>query len=225
MLTLSKMQSKKRNQFAQRHSKLVHKIVHRIKSSCNEPYEDLYQIGFIGLLKAVDRFNPELKNAFSSFAVPYIEGEIRHYLRDQVPRVKLPRSAIEKFGQVKRLRKHFISLGREVNEQEIAKKIGLSQEQWDFIMSVNNRQITLSFDELPYEPAVSSSEETNYEEVYGCLSQLSATQRYVLIQRYFLGKSYADISKDMKLSSTSVEAIATESIALLNSSLSEIYAA
>jgi RNA polymerase sigma-B factor len=53
--------------------------------------DDLKQVGCIGLMKAVRRFRPELGNAFSSFAIPYIRGEIQHYLRDRIPLIRPPR--------------------------------------------------------------------------------------------------------------------------------------
>src|SRR5512141_377881 len=80
-----------RNQLVQINAGLVRKIAHRVSHQCSEPYEDLEQIGYIGLIRAIERFNPGQGCAFSSFAVPYIRGEMLHFLRDRGTTVKIPR--------------------------------------------------------------------------------------------------------------------------------------
>jgi RNA polymerase sigma-B factor len=210
-----------RNDAVTKHAKLVHKIVHRMIRKCTEPYEDLYQVGCMGLIKAVNRFDESLGNAFSSFAVPYIEGEIRHYLRDQAPGLKIPRDALEKHGHVKRLRKHFSNLNRQIHESEIAAKIGLSEGQWQFIEQVNSGNLSISWDELAYEPKIDGedNEADNsavYEGVYEGLSRLTSRHRYVITQRYFVGRDIPEIAKNLKISITTVEANISEAIYLLN---------
>jgi RNA polymerase sigma-B factor len=80
-----------RNQLVRLNAGLVRKIAHRVSHQCSEPYEDLEQIGYIGLIRAIERFNPSQGCAFSSFAVPYIRGEMLHFLRDRGTAVKIPR--------------------------------------------------------------------------------------------------------------------------------------
>ncbi|MEO0410055.1 MAG: sigma-70 family RNA polymerase sigma factor, partial [Cyanobacteria bacterium P01_A01_bin.135] len=82
---------KLRNQLVQLNVGLVRKIAHRISHQCAEPYEDLEQIGHIGLIRAIERFDPTQGCAFSSFAVPYIRGEMLHFLRDRGSSVRVPR--------------------------------------------------------------------------------------------------------------------------------------
>ena len=79
-----------RNQLVQLNVGLVRKIAHRVSHQCAEPYEDLEQIGYLGLIRAIERFNPHQGCAFSSFAVPYIRGEMLHFLRDRAGTVKIP---------------------------------------------------------------------------------------------------------------------------------------
>jgi RNA polymerase sigma-B factor len=216
---------RERNRFAEKHQKLVHKVVHRYVKKCSEPYDDLYQVGFIGLLKAVDRFDPKLENAFSSFAIPKIEGEIKHYLRDQVPSLKVPRYALEKFAQVKRLRKHFIACDRQLSEEQIAQKIGISCEQWQEIANLNSPPAKVSWDELLYEPDVNekSIDDIAGSVVYDALAQLTSRHRYCIAQRYLLGKQIEDISISLKLSSANINALIAEAICLMNLYLSENY--
>ncbi|HEY9861867.1 MAG TPA: sigma-70 family RNA polymerase sigma factor, partial [Candidatus Obscuribacterales bacterium] len=77
-----------RNQLVRLNAGLVRKIAHQVSHQCAEPYEDLEQIGHLGLIRAIERFNPSQGCAFSSFAVPYIRGEMLHFLRDRGNTVK-----------------------------------------------------------------------------------------------------------------------------------------
>jgi uncharacterized protein YjbI with pentapeptide repeats len=79
-----------RNQLAQLNAGLVRKIAYRISHQCSEPYENLEQIGYLGLIRAIERFDPSQGRTFSSFAVPYIRGEILHFLRDRATAVTIP---------------------------------------------------------------------------------------------------------------------------------------
>ena len=74
-----------RNQLVQLNIGLVRKEVHHWVKQCTESYEDLMQVGCIGLIRAIERFDLSRGSAFSTFAVPYIRGEIQHYLRDKSP--------------------------------------------------------------------------------------------------------------------------------------------
>lgn len=69
-----------RNEIVIANMGLVRHVAHRYKNRCSLPYEDLEQIGCIGLIKAIDRFRPEAGAALSSYAIPYIRGEILHFL-------------------------------------------------------------------------------------------------------------------------------------------------
>lgn len=218
---------KRRNQIAQTHSKLVHKIAHRWVNKCNESYEDLYQIGFLGLLKAIERFEPKLGNAFSSFAVPYIQGEIQHHLRDNASQLKIPRSFVEKLSKVKLLRKQFIALGRQINEKDVAAKLGINTLEWESLKLIISQHLTISWDELPYEPEIEDSETINQEEstrlLYQAISKLHSKHRLVIRERYLLDKKVTEIAKLLNTSPTEIEALIQEAIFILNSSLTAIY--
>jgi RNA polymerase sigma factor (sigma-70 family) len=75
---------KERNRLALENHGLVRKVAHYYAGRSAVPYEDLEQIAFFGLIKAIERFDPFMGNQFSSLAMPYIKGEIKHYLRDKV---------------------------------------------------------------------------------------------------------------------------------------------
>jgi RNA polymerase sigma-B factor len=114
-----------RNQIAVSCHNLVRGIAHRAARQCAEPYADLEQIGMIGLLRAIDRFDPTKGVSFSSFAVPYIRGEILHFLRDHATVVKIPRRWNEFHAQANKIERHWVvAKGRPPTETELAKEMG-----------------------------------------------------------------------------------------------------
>ncbi|TAF17188.1 MAG: sigma-70 family RNA polymerase sigma factor, partial [Nostocales cyanobacterium] len=72
-----------RNQLVKLNYGLVRKEVHYWSNQCQESQEDLLQVGCMGLIRAIEKFELSKGNAFSSYAIPYIRGEIQHYLRDK----------------------------------------------------------------------------------------------------------------------------------------------
>lgn len=138
---------KLRNQLVQLNAGLVRKIAHRISHQCAEPYEDLEQIGFLGLIRAIERFNPTQGCAFSSFAVPYIRGEMLHFLRDRSGTVKIPRrwQQLNKAGQKVRetLEEAY---GRQPTDEEIATELGVSVYEWRESKLATKNRLPLSLD-------------------------------------------------------------------------------
>ena len=91
--------------------------------------EDLYQLGCIGFLKAVEGFDTEFGTQFSTYAVPKIAGEIRRFLRDDGA-IKVSRTIKEQASSIKSMRNHLTTaLGREPTIQEIARQTGLTVEE------------------------------------------------------------------------------------------------
>lgn len=91
--------------------------------------DDLYQLGCLGFLKAVDGFDMEFGTQFSTYAVPKIAGEIRRFLRDDGA-IKVSRSIKEQAQVIKSIRNHLIvALGRDPTVQEIARQTGFSPEE------------------------------------------------------------------------------------------------
>jgi RNA polymerase sigma-B factor len=109
-----------RNRIVMANDKLARKIAHRMAGECAEPLEDLIQLAQAGLIRAIEKFNPDQGAAFSSFAVPYIRGEIQHHLRDHWCHVKVPRRSIELASQVKRKQRQLAAQGRTVDAETIA---------------------------------------------------------------------------------------------------------
>ena len=115
-------------QLVRENSPLVWSIVHRFSSRGTET-DDLFQLGCMGLLKAVHGFDPSLGHQFSTYAVPKIAGEIRRFLRDD-GMVKVSRTLKEEGYRISKLREKLThTLGREPTLSELAEKSGKSPEE------------------------------------------------------------------------------------------------
>jgi RNA polymerase sigma-B factor len=136
-----------RNQLVQMNAGLVRKIAHRVSHQCAEPYEDLEQIGYLGLIRAIERFDPNQGCAFSSFAVPYIRGEMLHFLRDRSGTVKIPRrwQQLNKEGQ--RVREALVEkYGRQPSDDEIVVQLGVTVQEWRESKLAAKNRLPLSLD-------------------------------------------------------------------------------
>jgi RNA polymerase sigma-B factor len=121
---------------------LVRKEAHHWVNQCQESYEDLLQVGSIGLIRAIERFETEKGCAFSSFAIPYIRGEIQHYLRDRGHCVRIPRRWQELGQQAVAIRKDFQTrFNRQPNDSEIAQCLEVSLKEWlEVKLALQNRE-------------------------------------------------------------------------------------
>ena len=136
-----------RNRLVRLNAGLVRKIAHRVSHQCSEPYEDLEQIGYLGLIRAIERFNPVQGCAFSSFAVPYIRGEMLHFLRDRGTTVKIPRRWQDLQKEAQKCQGEMIrQLGRQPNDYEMATALSVSVEEWREVKMANKNRMPLSLD-------------------------------------------------------------------------------
>jgi RNA polymerase sigma-B factor len=136
-----------RNQLVHLNFGLVRKEAHHWVNQCSESYEDLLQVGCIGLIRAIERFDTTKGTAFSSFAIPYIRGEIQHYLRDRGCSVRIPRhwQALQQqaVGITKDLR---VKLNRQPTDSEVATALDISLSQWQEIKLAHQNREPLSLD-------------------------------------------------------------------------------
>ena len=118
-----------REELVERFLPLARQIARRYARP-NEPIDDLFQVASMGLLKAIDRFDPARGNAFSTFAVPTIVGELKRYFRDTGWAVHVPRPIQERIGQVNRAVNELSrDLGRSPTPHQLAERVGASVEQ------------------------------------------------------------------------------------------------
>lgn len=120
-----------RNRIVELNMGLVRQVAHRLCHQSIVPYDDLEQLGCLGLIRAIERFDSEQGYAFSSFAIPYIRGEILHYLRDQSTLVRIPRrwQCLQRQG-AQAYAQLSSRLGRAPTEQEIADQMGVPLQDW-----------------------------------------------------------------------------------------------
>ena len=136
-----------RNQIMELNFGLVKKEAYHWVNQCNESFEDLLQVGSIGLIRAIERFEFDKGNAFSSFAIPYIRGEIQHYLRDKSPTLRIPRRWLE----LRQKSSSFIHDFREIyyrqpSNSEIAEHLNVSIKEWQNIKLAYQNRNPLSLD-------------------------------------------------------------------------------
>ncbi|HEY9811009.1 MAG TPA: RNA polymerase sigma factor SigF [Halomicronema sp.] len=136
-----------RNRLVELNLGLVRKEVHHWINQCSETYEDLLQVGSIGLLRAIERFEMSKGHAFSSFAVPYIRGEIQHYLRDKSSCLRIPRQWIALQSQATSVIQSLqIELKRQPSDAEIAAALQISLTEWQQVKLANRNRSPLSLD-------------------------------------------------------------------------------
>ncbi|AGY58419.1 sigma-70 family RNA polymerase sigma factor [Gloeobacter kilaueensis] len=143
MQTANRPTMSERQQQVLSHIGLVYRTAHRLSRISREPFEDLVQVGILGLIRAIDRFDPARGNAFSSFAAPYIQGEMQHYLRDRADSIRLPRRWQELARQAQKLG----LLGMErLPEQQIAHALGITLDEWLAVSEAQRNRVPLSLD-------------------------------------------------------------------------------
>jgi RNA polymerase sigma-B factor len=136
-----------RNRLVELNFGLVRKEAHHWIHQCTENYEDLLQVGAIGLIHAIERFDMSKGHAFSSFAMPYIRGEIQHYLRDKSPSVRIPRRWQTLQRQAIVYSRQFqVQYNRQPMDCEIAAKLDLSLAEWQEIKLALQNRTLLSLD-------------------------------------------------------------------------------
>lgn len=189
---------------------LVHYVLRRFRNRGAE-YEDLTQCGCIGLLKAIDRFDPRFDVRFSTYAVPVIMGEVRRVLRDGGP-VHISRGIRDNAARVERFRAEFvrqnerepalseIAAGTDLTAEEIALAAGAAQRVRSLEETVGDGELTLM--------DVLGGEDMRGVDTRLMLSQLlrdlQPQERTIIVRRYFRAHTQSEIARDMGISQVQV---------------------
>lgn len=187
---------------------LVHCIANRFIGRGAE-YDDLYQAGCVGLIKAVDNFDESRGFLFSTYAVPVIMGEIKRLFRDGGA-IKVSRSLKEKSIRVQAIREKFINSElREPTLSELASLSGFCEEELGEILNVINPVISLSVSNEDGEnildiPFDDSDEVLNKISVHQALKTLSNTELLIVKYRYFEGKTQCEVAELLGISQVQV---------------------
>ena len=185
--------------------------------------DDLYQLGCLGFLKAVEGFDLEYGTQFSTYAVPKIAGEIRRFLRDDGA-VKVSRSLKEQSAVIKSTRSRLTAaLGREPTIQEISRQTGLSAEE--IALAETATAATESIQRETGEEGFSleniltdtESEERMVEKIAlrQAVDALPERERMVIQLRYFHSLTQQQVAKVMKVSQVQVSRIEKKAIGIL----------
>ena len=185
--------------------------------------EDLYQLGCLGFLKAVDGFDLEFGTQFSTYAVPKIAGEIRRFLRDDGA-VKVSRSIKERSAAIKSMRNHLtLALGREPTLLEISRQTGFTPEEIALAETATSAtesiQRETGEDGFSLEDVLTDteSEEKLVEKISlrQAISRLNEREAMVIQLRYFHGLTQERIAKVLDVSQVQVSRIEKKAIASL----------
>lgn len=194
---------------------LVHAIVRRFIGRGVEQ-EDLFQIGTIGLIKAIDHFDLSFDVRFSTYAVPLISGEIKRFLRDDGP-VKVPRTIKESGIKVNVARQKLQSAwGREPTINEIAQESGLSVEEvvlateaeykmdsiYDPVYRNDGKELIL-MDTIGKEDKENEAL-LNHMLLQQLLQELTETESILIRMRYFQDKTQVEVAEHLGISQVQV---------------------
>lgn len=194
--------------------KLVLSVIQRFVNR-GEPLDDLFQVGCIGLIKAIDNFDTNLGVRFSTYAVPMIIGEVRRYLRDNNS-VRVSRSMRDTAYRAIQVRERLSNeMNREPTVEEIAKELDMKKEQVVIALESIVEPVSL------YEPVYSEGGEAIYvmdqigdkntadswmDEILlkDAIQNLSEREKNILNLRFMLGKTQTEVAEEVGISQAQV---------------------
>ncbi|MGW2697899.1 SigB/SigF/SigG family RNA polymerase sigma factor [Streptomyces sp. NPDC001296] len=198
--------------------------------SRNEPMEDVVQVGTIGLINAIDRFDPDRGVQFPTFAMPTVVGEIKRYFRDNVRTVHVPRRLHELWVQVNSATEDLTTThGRSPTTAEIAERLRITEEEVVACIEAGRSYHATSLeaaqegdglpgllDRLGYEdPALDGVEHRDL--VRHLLVQLPEREQRILLLRYYSNLTQSQISAELGVSQMHVSRLLARSFARLRS--------
>ena len=207
--------TKASEQYIKGNLRLVLSVIRRFQNS-NENPDDLFQIGCIGLMKAVDNFDDTLMVKFSTYAVPMIIGEIRRYLRDYNS-IRVSRSLRDIAYKAIYAKENYIRQNlKEPTMEEIATEIGIEQEMIVYALDAIQSPVSL------YEPVYSEGGDTLYvmdqisdrknkEEHWlenlslkEAMNRLGSRERHIIEMRFYEGKTQMEVADEIGISQAQV---------------------
>lgn len=207
-----------REKLANGNLKLVLSILKKYQNRVDN-MDDLFQIGCVGLMKAIDNFDIELGVMFSTYAVPLILGEVRRYLRDN-SNIRISRSIKDLSYKIYKLKEeHFIIHGKELTNEQIAKELGV--DEIDIIIALDAMKDPISMSE----PIFSDGGDTIYLEdqlesknnksdtwldqlsLKDAINNLKEKERKIITDRFLIGKTQMEIAEEIGISQAQVSRI------------------
>ena len=220
-----------RELFMKGNLRLVLSVIRRFSSS-GENVDDLFQIGCIGLIKAIDNFNTELGVRFSTYAVPMIIGEIRRFLRDNNS-IRVSRSLRDTAYKAIYAKENLMKQNqKEPTISEVAAEVGISRE--DIVYALDAIQNPMSL----YEPVYTDGTDTLYvmdqirdkknrEENWierlslsDALKKLGDREREIIVLRFFEGKTQMEVADMIGISQAQVSRLEKSALRTMRAYLS-----
>ncbi len=204
-----------RTEYINGNLRLVLSVIRRFSNS-NENMDDLFQIGCIGLMKAIDNFDATLNVKFSTYAVPMIIGEIRRYLRDNNS-IRVSRSLRDTAYKAIYAKEGYLKRNlREPTINEISEEIGIPKE--DIVFAMDAIQSPVSLHEPVYTESGDSlyvmdqiSDKKNKEENWveelslsEAMKKLGERENYIIRLRFFEGKTQMEVAEEIHISQAQV---------------------
>ncbi len=194
-----------------------------VKRFMNRGYEveDLYQIGCIGFIKSIKRFDTNFEVKLSTYSVPYILGEIKRFIRDDGP-IKISRSIKELSVKINELKKHHLNkYGKEITIEEISKELKISKE--DIAIAIESNNTIESIDkvdanknnegkQLSFLDKISTGKNeeeliTNKIVIKQLINELEDREKEIILLRFFKDKTQMEVSKILGISQVQVSRI------------------
>ena len=206
-----------RDKMVQGNLRLVLSVIQRFTNR-GENLDDLFQVGLIGLIKAIDNFDPTLDVRFSTYGVPMIIGEVRRFLRDNNP-IRVSRSMRDTAYHAMQIKEMLTNRnGNEPTVEEIAKEMGVPKENVVLALEAIVEPVSL------YEPVFSDGNDTIYvmdqvgdkrtdtdwlEEIAlkESIAKLSEREKKILGLRFFKGKTQMEVAEEIGISQAQVSRI------------------
>ncbi|HIS93260.1 MAG TPA: RNA polymerase sporulation sigma factor SigG [Candidatus Alectryocaccomicrobium excrementavium] len=213
-----------RHEFIQGNLRLVLSVIQRFHNR-GESVDDLFQVGCIGLIKAIDNFNTELGVRFSTYAVPMIIGEIRRYLRDNNP-IRVSRSLRDLAYKALRARDALVyRLNREPDIREIAEEMGAQEE--DVAMALEAIQDPVSLFDPIYQDGgdaiyvldqvkdarVDENDWVRDISINQALQKLGERERNIIRSRFFEGRTQMEVAGEIGISQAQVSRLEKSALA------------
>lgn len=204
-----------RNRIVKGNLKLVLSILRKMNVR-SDNLDDLFQIGCIGLLKAINNFDLSYNVKFSTYAVPMIMGEIRRYIRDN-NQMRISRSVKDLAYKILKEKEDYYSKnGKEISMQLLEKRLGVSQ--YDIANATEALKEPVSIFEPIYndggdtillydqieDKKNNSNELSSRMALEKAINDLDRRENYILNQRYIIGKTQMEIAKELDISQAQV---------------------
>lgn len=220
---------KAKNLLVEHNFPLVKSIIKRFKNK-NIEYEDLYQIGCLGFVKAINNFNTSFDVKFSTYVVPMVIGEVKRFLRDD-GYIKVSRNIKMQNIHINRyIEKYFATNHENPTLKQISSHFGIDEEELIFIMDSAKMPISI-YTPLENEKnglllidRFMSCDETDAMlgkiELQKALNTLSQREKKLVLLRYFRDKTQGEIAKELNISQVQVSRLESKVLEALKEKLS-----